>query len=216
MGGGLAAAAAGFAGHDGVKHAVDVELLHAGVAGWDDHDRLAGQRVGDAQLHGSAATGSSHGFVLFLDAFGAGGGFVIVPALVLLANVPVREAVGSSLLIITMNASSGFVGYLGQVPINWPLVGSFTGVAAVGAIERLVGQVAVQEAGVGGVYAHFNNAIAASNLSADDCAALATSIAACQRLDILSATVSDNDVWSIMAKYSLGHFGLDNVTAMGG
>lgn len=65
---------------------------------------------------------------------GAGGGFVIVPALVLLANVPVREAVGSSLLIITMNASSGFVGYLGQVPINWPLVGSFTGVAAVGAI----------------------------------------------------------------------------------
>lgn len=69
---------------------------------------------------------------------------------------------------------------------------------------------------IDGVYAHFNNAIAASNLSADDCAALATSIAACQRLDILSATVSDNDVWSIMAKYSLGHFGLDNVTAMGG
>ncbi|MFN8665562.1 MAG: sulfite exporter TauE/SafE family protein [Gemmatimonadaceae bacterium] len=71
---------------------------------------------------------------------GAGGGFVIVPALVLLANVPVREAVGSSLLIITMNATSGFVGYLGQVPINWPLVGSFTGVAALGAIAgtRLV------------------------------------------------------------------------------
>ncbi|MCC6928692.1 MAG: sulfite exporter TauE/SafE family protein [Gemmatimonadaceae bacterium] len=65
---------------------------------------------------------------------GAGGGFVIVPALVLLARVPVREAVGSSLLIITMNALSGFVGYLGQVPINWRLVGSFTGVAAIGAL----------------------------------------------------------------------------------
>lgn len=71
---------------------------------------------------------------------GAGGGFVIVPALVLLARVPVRQAVGSSLLIIAMNAMSGFVGYIGQVPIAWRLVGSFTGVAAVGALvgTRLV------------------------------------------------------------------------------
>lgn len=69
---------------------------------------------------------------------------------------------------------------------------------------------------VDGVYAHFNDGISASNLSAGDCAALATSIAACQHLDVLSATVSDNDVWSIMAKYNLAHFGLDTVTAMGG
>ncbi|MEO6447280.1 MAG: sulfite exporter TauE/SafE family protein, partial [Gemmatimonadaceae bacterium] len=64
---------------------------------------------------------------------GAGGGFVIVPALVLMARIPVRIAVGSSLLIIAMNALSGFAGYIGQVPINWTLVGAFTGVAAVGA-----------------------------------------------------------------------------------
>ena len=71
---------------------------------------------------------------------GAGGGFVIVPALVLLARLPVRVAVGSSLLIITMNATSGFLGYIGEVPIAWPLVGAFTGVAAVGAMAgaRLV------------------------------------------------------------------------------
>ena len=65
---------------------------------------------------------------------GAGGGFVIVPALVLLAGVPIKPAVGSSLLIITMNAMSGFVGYIGQVPIDWLLVTWFTAVAAVGAI----------------------------------------------------------------------------------
>ncbi len=65
---------------------------------------------------------------------GAGGGFVIVPALVYLARVPVKEAVGSSLLIITLNALSGFAGYIGQEPIDWRLVGSFTGVAAVGAL----------------------------------------------------------------------------------
>lgn len=65
---------------------------------------------------------------------GAGGGFVIVPALVYLAGVPVRQAVGSSLLIITLNCLSGFAGYMGHVSIDWPLVGIFTGVAAIGAI----------------------------------------------------------------------------------
>ena len=65
---------------------------------------------------------------------GAGGGFLIVPALVYLAGVPVKEAVGSSLLIITLNALSGFAGNIGQVAIDWPLVGIFTTVTAVGAI----------------------------------------------------------------------------------
>jgi len=65
---------------------------------------------------------------------GAGGGFLIVPALVLMANVPVKEAVGSSLLIIAMNASSGVAGYLGQVAFDWRLVGWFTSVAAIGAV----------------------------------------------------------------------------------
>lgn len=65
---------------------------------------------------------------------GAGGGFLIVPALVLMANVPVKEAVGSSLLIIAMNATSGVAGYLGQVPFDWRLVAWFTTLAGVGAV----------------------------------------------------------------------------------
>lgn len=65
---------------------------------------------------------------------GAGGGFLIVPALVLMANVPVKEAIGSSLLIIAMNASSGVAGYVGQVAFDWPLVAWFTAVAGVGAV----------------------------------------------------------------------------------
>lgn len=82
---------------------------------------------------------------------GAGGGFVIVPALVYLAGVPMREAVGSSLLIITLNASSGFAGYIGQVAIDWPLVGSFTALAATGAVigtrlNRLVSQNRLKQA----------------------------------------------------------------------
>ena len=65
---------------------------------------------------------------------GAGGGFLIVPSLVLMANVPVKEAVGSSLLIIAMNAASGVAGYLGQVAFDWTLIGWFTALAAVGAV----------------------------------------------------------------------------------
>lgn len=81
---------------------------------------------------------------------GAGGGFVIVPALVYLAGVPVKEAVGSSLLIITLNALSGFAGYIGQEPIDWSLVGAFTGVAAIGALlgtrlNRHVSQVRIKQ-----------------------------------------------------------------------
>jgi uncharacterized membrane protein YfcA len=65
---------------------------------------------------------------------GAGGGFVIVPALVLIAHVPIKPAVGSSLLIIALNALSGFIGYIGQVPIDWSLISSFSLTAALGAI----------------------------------------------------------------------------------
>ncbi|MGQ0764204.1 MAG: sulfite exporter TauE/SafE family protein [Gemmatimonadota bacterium] len=65
---------------------------------------------------------------------GAGGGFVIVPALTLVARIPIKVAVGSSLLVIAMNAAAGFLGYLGQVEIIWPLVASFTLVAGVGAV----------------------------------------------------------------------------------
>ncbi len=74
------------------------------------------------------------GVGILTSLIGAGGGFVIVPALVLLAKLPVKVAVGSSLLIIAMNAMSGFAGYLGTVSIDWTLVGRFTGIAAIGAL----------------------------------------------------------------------------------
>ena len=60
---------------------------------------------------------------------GVGGGFLIVPALVLLGKVPMKQAVGTSLLVITMKSAAGFLGYLGQVEIFWGFVAAFTGVA---------------------------------------------------------------------------------------
>jgi len=65
---------------------------------------------------------------------GIGGGFLVVPALVLLARVPMREAVGTSLLVIAMNAASGFAGYLGLVKLDWSFLTGFTVAAVAGAL----------------------------------------------------------------------------------
>jgi uncharacterized protein len=64
---------------------------------------------------------------------GVGGGFLIVPALVLLGKVPMKQAVGTSLLVIAMKSAAGFVGYLGQVEVDWAFMGLFTG-ASIGGI----------------------------------------------------------------------------------
>jgi uncharacterized membrane protein YfcA len=63
---------------------------------------------------------------------GVGGGFLIVPALVLLGRVPMRKAVGTSLLVIAMNSASGFVTYLGHTEIPWRFMLEFTAVAIAG------------------------------------------------------------------------------------
>jgi uncharacterized membrane protein YfcA len=109
-----------------------------------DSSRSAAARAGTAEspaIRFSPVLGvQAVGVGVLTALIGAGGGFMIVPALVLMANVPIREAVGSSLLIIAMNASSAVAGYIGQVPFDWRLVGWFTAIASIGAIigTRLV------------------------------------------------------------------------------
>lgn len=65
---------------------------------------------------------------------GVGGGFLIVPALVLLTKIPMKEAIGSSLLIISLKSFAGFYGYLGQVSIDWNFLLIFIAIASVGII----------------------------------------------------------------------------------
>ncbi len=65
---------------------------------------------------------------------GVGGGFLIIPALVLLANIPMKEAIGTSLLIISFNCVSGFLGYVTHVNLNWYLMFSLTFAASLGTI----------------------------------------------------------------------------------
>ncbi len=65
---------------------------------------------------------------------GAGGGFLIVPALVLLAKIPMKRAVATSLLIIFINSTIGFTGDLfnANFLINWQLLLSLSGFSVVG------------------------------------------------------------------------------------
>ena len=63
---------------------------------------------------------------------GIGGGFLIVPALVVLGHVPIKSAVGTSLLVIAMNSLSGYLGHHGYEVVPWGVVASFTGVAILG------------------------------------------------------------------------------------
>lgn len=63
---------------------------------------------------------------------GAGGGFLIVPALNLLGGIPMAIAVGTSLLIIAMKSFAGLAGYLLSVQIDWPVVLAFTATAIAG------------------------------------------------------------------------------------
>jgi uncharacterized membrane protein YfcA len=73
---------------------------------------------------------------------GAGGGFLIIPALVLLAKLPMKRAVGTSLLIIAAKSLIGFTGDLQTNPhIQWPLLLTVAGLATVGIIiGSLLGQ----------------------------------------------------------------------------
>jgi uncharacterized membrane protein YfcA len=65
---------------------------------------------------------------------GVGGGFLLVPALVLLAKVPMKKAIGTTLAVVTMNTIAGYLGYLGTVDVPWRLVFAFGGIAAIGIV----------------------------------------------------------------------------------
>jgi len=63
---------------------------------------------------------------------GVGGGFLIVPALVLLAGLPMKQAIGTSLAVIALKSVTGFLGYLDQVVIAWGFLVLFTFFAMLG------------------------------------------------------------------------------------
>jgi uncharacterized membrane protein YfcA len=72
------------------------------------------------------------GVGLLTGIVGVGGGFLIVPALVIWGHVAMRTAVGTSLFVITLNCVSGLAGYAGSVTIPWAGTALFAAVAVAG------------------------------------------------------------------------------------
>lgn len=74
---------------------------------------------------------------------GAGGGFLVVPALVLLGGLPMSAAVGTSLVVIAMKSFAGLAGYLASVSVDWTLATAVTVAAVLGSLAggRLAGRI---------------------------------------------------------------------------
>jgi len=81
-----------------------------------------------------AAQGVALGFATGL--VGVGGGFLIVPVLVLLRRLPMQTAIGTSLTIIMANSATGFLKYAGDdsIAVDWRLVVIFISLGAVGSL----------------------------------------------------------------------------------
>lgn len=83
------------------------------------------------------------GLGLLTGILGVGGGFLIVPALVLFGGLPMRLAVGTSLFVIAVNSAAGFLAHLSEHDLDVPRTIAFTAAAVAGAIagQRLAGRV---------------------------------------------------------------------------
>lgn len=69
---------------------------------------------------------------IIIGLVGAGGGFLIIPSLVLFAKIPMKKAVATSLFIITLNSLIGFLGDLQNLSIDWSFLLGFTSISIVG------------------------------------------------------------------------------------
>ncbi len=69
---------------------------------------------------------------IIIGLVGAGGGFLIIPSLILFAKLPMRKAVGTSLFIIAMNSLVGFMGDVQNLKIDWLFLLTFSAISVVG------------------------------------------------------------------------------------
>ncbi len=69
---------------------------------------------------------------IIIGLVGAGGGFLIIPSLILFAKLPMRKAVGTSLFIIAMNSLVGFIGDVQNLEIDWLFLLTFSSISVVG------------------------------------------------------------------------------------
>ena len=111
-----------------------VALAAAAILAWQS-TRGSGARAADRVAPRAvlmAAAGIGVGVVTGL--VGVGGGFLIVPALVMVAGLEMREAASVSLFVLVLATASALLGYAGRVPLPWAFVVPFAVIASIGTI----------------------------------------------------------------------------------
>jgi uncharacterized membrane protein YfcA len=98
----------------------------------------AGAHAGERPRFG-AIVAAGFGVGCLTGFLGVGGGFIIVPSLMLFAGLPMPTAVGTSLMVIALNCAAGLLGHLGEGGVPLRATAAYTGVAIVGGFlgERL-------------------------------------------------------------------------------
>jgi len=110
-------------------------MILTSIAMW--RGRRAGV-AGEAEAEGERNTTrllvQGAGVGLFTGLVGAGGGFLIVPALTLWAGLPMPVAVGTSLMVIVLKSLAGFAGYASHVSVDYRLVAVVVATALAGSV----------------------------------------------------------------------------------
>src|SRR5690349_22171944 len=108
-------------------------MVVASISMIREHNQKAGDSVPESKkvnhpklLTYGVAIGIATGIL------GAGGGFLLIPTLVLLVKLPMKDAVGTSLLIIALNSLIGFIGDIGHFTMNWVFLFKITAISIAG------------------------------------------------------------------------------------
>lgn len=92
---------------------------------------------------------------IIIGLVGAGGGFLIIPSLILFAKLPMRKAVGTSLFIIAMNSLVGFIGDVQNLVIDWTFLLTFSAISVAGIFLGMYLTIYTNESQLKKIFAYF-------------------------------------------------------------
>ncbi|ONH53507.1 permease [Frankia sp. CcI49] len=115
-----------------VMVAAAARLLHGDTEARGDCARPDGGVNWRGCLPKAIATGIAVGFLTGL--FGVGGGFLVIPALVLFLGLPMPLAVGTSLAVLVINSAAGFAAHAGDATLDHGITAAFTATAIIGSL----------------------------------------------------------------------------------
>ena len=99
-----------------------------GAACATDHGTVNWRRCLPRTIAGGLVVGFLTGLL------GVGGGFLIIPVLVIVLGLPMTTAIGTSLVIVAVNSAAGFAAHASDAPIDIPITVGFTGAAVIAAL----------------------------------------------------------------------------------